>query len=98
MTKDEMISDAIKRSQKLGYWGRDYVAIYDEGNKEWSQAVAVIKKISPVHYEELKILQGRNYQAVVCRPKAVMLGGSLWVLIDKNTGEIIHSYPAALEK
>jgi hypothetical protein len=93
MTKNEMLSAAVKKAQELGYWNPSYAyeAVYDEGNKEWKQVWEPLREPDD---ETFKILQGRNYQAIWCRPKdwKNMLDGNLWVFFDTDTGEIITYY------
>ena len=60
--------------------GRDpkrFHVIYDDGNVAWRSTVKI-----PVPE-----LQGHDYQLVMYRPRAQQLGGELWVVVDRNTGD-----------
>ena len=45
-----------------------------------------IKPQPPLHIPEL---DGRDYQVVVYRRKAIMPSGDLMIFIDKNSGEVL---------
>ena len=63
---------------------------FDENNVEWNKTLDDLKTNSPDYATRFNVLTGENYQAVKIYPKEKsVLGGVLWVLIDKETKEVI---------
>ncbi len=102
LSKENILTIAISKAEEVGYKTEEMEVIYDEENRElkkhfkrtgiseYDEETSEWKPISSTTPEkEYPELIGRNYQAVYLGPKELILGGDLWVLIDKNTGEVI---------
>jgi len=74
LSKEQIIEIAKSKAEELGFNLKEMTVFYDEDNQK---------------LEEYPLLSGRDYQAVYFTPKELMLGGDLWIFIDKNTGEVI---------
>lgn len=92
LTKQQIIDIATKKA-KAEEVSLDIREIYyDLGNKAWARKLAEIKKNSPDYAKSrnyFKILDAYDYQAVLFALKPLILGGDLWVFVDKKTGEVI---------
>ena len=79
--------------------------IYDEGNAYWNSHLAEIEArrleinalrekhnldIEPQPPIRIPELEGRDYQVVICRRRAIMPSGDLVILVDRNSGEILR--------
>ncbi|MDD5561760.1 MAG: hypothetical protein PHT50_06525 [Candidatus Omnitrophica bacterium] len=59
------------------------VSAYNEKTKKWE------KDLPTVPEKEYPELKDKDYQSVYLAPKGSVMGGDLWVFVDKNTGEVI---------
>ena len=93
LTKQQIIEIANKVAKTEGVLVKKSNVCYDEGNKEWEKTYVLLERESPEDAERLKILKGRDYQAVLYTPKSpTAMGGVLWVFIDRTTGRLITLY------
>lgn len=102
LTKEQITQIAIGKAQELGYKTEDMNIIYDEGNQKikehlkrsgvstYNEETKTWEKDSPTTPEqEYPELKDKDYQSVYFGPKEMVLGGDVWVFIDRNTGEVI---------
>lgn len=90
-----IVEIASEKTKSLGYNLDELSVFYDTDNKIWIEGYGSIlaNKETPEYEKLYSILEGRNYQAVYYyhRPSKheVILGGSVWILVDKETKEVI---------
>ena len=91
LTKQEIIEVAKQVGADLELPMELITAYYDVNNIEWNNRLVKLQKLDPEDYKwTKKRLKNRLYQAVHLRPEpGKVLDGSFWILIDKNTGEVI---------
>ncbi len=94
LTEQQIIEIAINKAkpEKVNLDIRE--VYYDLGNKAWTRKLVEIKKNSPDYAKSrnyFEILDTYDYQAVLfaLKPDLNVLGGDLWVFVDKKTGEVI---------
>jgi len=90
-----IIEIANKEALKQGLKLNEYDVSLDVGNIKSKSNIASIKKDSPDFAERLKVLDGRDYQAVLYMLKnrgKYTLGGVFWVFVDIRTNEVIVYY------
>ena len=91
--KDEYVRIAKATAQKEGASLERSDIYFDENNVAWNKTLDDLKTNSPDYATRFNVLTGENYQAVKIYPKkeltGLTLGGVLWVLIDKETKEVI---------
>jgi hypothetical protein len=79
LSKEQIIKIANREAHRLGRdLARTDVA-YDDGNVGW-------KQVAPGPWPKL---EGHDYQAVVYSHLPPIPEGGLWILVDRNTGEIL---------
>ncbi len=102
LTKEQIIQIASSKAKELGYKTEKMRITYDDGNKlnkkhftregesiwnektkKWDKVLLTTVK------EEYPELNGKHYQSVYFSPKKAMLGGDLWIFVDRDTGEVI---------
>jgi len=102
LSKEQIIEIAKSKAEELGFNLRKMDIFYDEGNqklkehlkrigvsvydretKEWKPEVGTTPE------EEYPAIAGRDYQVIYFSPQELMMGGDLWIFIDRNTGEVI---------
>ena len=64
--------------------------VEDKNNERWTQSWAFTLKHNPHLSDPTK---DKDFTAVYFQPKAMQLGGDLWVLIDNVTGEVLFALP-----
>jgi hypothetical protein len=103
LTKERIIQIAISKARDLGYKTEKMNIVYDDGNKSIKEHLKHIgvstynektkkweKDLPTTPGKEYPELKGKDYQSVYFGPKGSgILGGNLWVFVDKNTGEVI---------
>ena len=89
LSKEQIIEIATKEAEKEGLNLEWRTIIYDEGNKLWEEKVKTINKEMAPRYEFLK---EENYQAVLFALKEGLIGGDIWIFIDKVSGEVLTLY------
>lgn len=104
LTQDRILSISVAKAKGLGFdtgtmditydnnneklkthLKRIGVSVYDERTKTW------VKDPPTSPEEEYPELKGKDYQAVYFGPKDTVLGGDLWIFVDKNTGEVLRT-------
>ncbi|MGD9015293.1 MAG: hypothetical protein PVI33_04655 [Candidatus Omnitrophota bacterium] len=102
LSRQEIMQIAINKAEELGYATEETVVVYDEGNLALKdcflrEGVSIydeendewVPQGSSTPEAEIPSLKNRNYQTVYFRTEELVLGGDLWILIDKDTGEVI---------
>lgn len=84
LSKDEIIEVANGAAQRHGRNLDEMRVQYDEGNLAW-------REIARDSWAEL---EGRDFQAVAYWHDPPLPEGGLWVLVDRNTGEILSTEEA----
>jgi len=84
--EQQLIIDAANAAvQEHGADLKKFYVVYDEGNALWRSSVGNI------HVPEL---DGHDYQLVIYAHRdKLQIGGDLWVLVDKNTREVLIVIP-----
>lgn len=90
----KIIEIATKKAKSDGIDLKYREVYYDVGNEAWTRKLDEIKKNSPdyaIRRNYFKILDAYDYQAVLLALKTdqLVLGGDIWVFVDKKTGEVI---------
>ena len=84
LSKEEIVKVADGAARHRG-WNPDKMHVeYDEGNTTW-------REIARASWPEL---EGRDFQAVAYWHDPPLPEGGLWVLVDRNTGEILSTEEA----
>jgi hypothetical protein len=92
------VADATARENGRDPGEERVTVFYDEGNANWKYHVAMNRKMAALerdegHEERLlkraRRLEGRDFQAVRYTYAYPRLGSDLWVLVDRNTGEVL---------
>jgi hypothetical protein len=65
--------------------------VYEEGNVEWIETLEDLRLRYPEFATQYDVLNGRDYQVVKFQLVPESLGGSVWVFVDRCTGEVIKS-------
>lgn len=90
LSKEQILEIANRKAVTEGFNLQDLDVKYDEHNKIWSEESKMFRSTSDKSpLEQLSRLETRNYQAIYYKPKELMLGGTLWVFVDRETGEVI---------
>jgi hypothetical protein len=79
LSKEQIIAATDAAVRLHGYNPKKYRVIYDEG--AWRSKITAHE------------LEGHDVQLVVYRPRAQQLGGELWVVIDRKTGDVLKFIP-----
>ena len=90
LTEEEqvIVKIATDKAVSLGYKPDELRILYDRDNKEWNGYWNDI--IAREDKDKYKNLTGRAFQAVCFYPKKKhTLGGSVWILLDKESKEVI---------
>lgn len=64
------------------------IVVYEATNKTWLEHQHLMSKLGGSN-AQLSALKDREYQAVGYFPTGPVLGGVLWVFVDRSTGEVI---------
>lgn len=84
---NQAVLEAERYVSERGYKIDGLAIIGDEQNSYWvKNELKFIKKINPVLFSKIS---ERKYYAICFAPKQPMLGGAIWVFIDKDTAELI---------
>jgi hypothetical protein len=94
LTKQQIIDIATKKAKAEEVTLDIRQVHYDVGNQAWGTKLTEIKQNSPDYAKSrdyFKILDSYDHQAVLfaLKPDANVLGGDLWVFVDKTTGNVI---------
>jgi len=81
LSKEKIIKIADRAARRHGRKPEDCIVIYDEENAYWTRNV---NARGP--WPEL---EGHDYQAVIYNYRVPRPSGSLWVLVDRNTGNVL---------
>ena len=92
LSEDEIIAIASKRALAEGFNPTEMDVVYDADNTMWKELERSGHISDPDTARALHSLKNRSYQAVRYMPKKLMLGGALWVFVDKYNGEVIALY------
>ncbi len=94
LTKEQILKIANKEAKRLYFSPDKSEVLYDVGREKWQENLKVMEKIAPGWSKDFEILNDRNYVIVLYRPKDPgVMGGVLWLFIDRKTGEIITYLP-----
>ena len=85
-TRSEIFTIADAKAKELGYDIEQMSVSFDTYNSEWNDYLKFLGKTDRDIDERLN----QPYLAVYYAPLKMMLGGDLWVFIDRNTGEPIY--------
>lgn len=93
LDKEKIIAIANKEWEARGHDVNESIVYYDTNNKLWNEELFRLQKESTDYAKRFKILNKRDYQVVRYELKQedghIVLGGVLWVFVDKKTGEVI---------
>ena len=65
---------------------------YDENNSEWEKTLKIIRREDKDFSKFFdKVVSRKNYQALRYSPTPKIMAAELWLLIDRNTGEILFA-------
>lgn len=88
----QILEVASNKVVSLGYKLNELTFEYDRDNKRWLEGYGLflVNKNGSESDEIYESLKDHNYQAIYFYPKKqLILGGSVWVLIDKDTKQVI---------
>jgi hypothetical protein len=92
LSKEQIIAIANVEARRHGWNPERWVTIYDRENAEWESVLSLFRAppppIKPVPPPAQ--LEGRDYQVVIYRRQDVALSGDLFILVDRNTGEVLY--------
>ena len=89
LTDKEILKIANEQAKAEGLTPKEYKVYYDKGNVESGGKMAYVGDYSGVA-ERFGFLKGRDYQAVVYKPRNRRSKASVYTfLIDKKTGQVI---------
>jgi hypothetical protein len=83
---------ATQKALEEGVDVADSDILYDEGNSEWTEYHQTNRSAASRIADVLHAVANSDYQAIRFSPKTPMLGGVLWVFLERNTGDIITWY------
>jgi hypothetical protein len=81
LSKEQIIEIANRAARRHGCNPEEMDVIYDEGNAGW-------RSIAVGPWPEL---EGHDFQAVVYWHRPPIPEGGLWVLVDRNTGQVLSA-------
>lgn len=81
LSKEQIIEIANRAARQRGRDPERCVIGYDEGNVFW-------RKVARGPWHEL---EGHDFQAVGYDYREPIASGTLWVLVDRNTGEVLSA-------
>lgn len=98
LTKEQIITKAKEAAILYDdYPMEGTVILYDTHSTEWKkqfkQKALEQPNFSSINERMHKELEGKNYQAVCISNPDWLLAGSVWVYIDKSSGEVIQFLP-----
>ena len=81
---------ALDYAKLKGFSILDKEVIFDTNNIEWDKALSYYKNANPKFANQYSDLTDKEIQSIKIFPNnKATLGGVVWVLIDKNTKEVI---------
>ena len=90
LTKEKILKIANKEAKTFDFTLDESEVLYDVDRAEWRENLKFMAESDPNWPREYDLLNGRDYVIVLYRPKkTTVLGGVLWLFIDKKTGEVI---------
>jgi hypothetical protein len=90
LTREKIIDIANREVISRGLQLDDKEIYYDIDNVKWKDMLSYLRENSPDFAKRYEVLEGRYYQAIVYSPKDKhVIGGVLWVFVDRKTGEVI---------
>ena len=91
LSHQQIVEIANQQAVSEGFNPAEMDVLCESGNRTWRRVLR-LSRTDPGKAKHFSVLDGRNYQAVRYSPKQVMLGGVLWVFVDRHTGEVITWY------
>jgi len=79
LSKEQVIKVANNAARRHGQTPEKMHVEYDEGNSHW-------RDVARGPWPEL---EGRDFQAVIYWHQPPIPEGGLWILIDRNSGEVL---------
>lgn len=89
ITKEHAIEIADREAMRLGYDTKVMNMEIDEQNTKWSTYILSTPSALEGARELKDALKKRKYWAVYYGPKGLVLGGDIFIFIDRDTGEIL---------
>ncbi len=90
LSKEQILNAANEAAQSSDLYIDGMAPYYDVDNEQWMNALSQGKKQDADGVKEWEgLIAGRCYQAVHYKAEKEMIDGAFWVLVDKETGEII---------
>jgi len=90
--RTRIIEVASALAEQEGFNPQEMNVLYDEGNTKWDEVRTLIEKSSGKNETAFSVLDGKNYQAVRFAPRREMLGGVLWVFVDRDNLQVISFF------
>ena len=90
LSKEGIVKVAAAKASEEGVNLNEVSVLYDTDNVRWDKVSRTLS--TPETKRHLDVLRRRDFQAVAFTPRRRMLGGVLWVFIDRQTGRVITWY------
>ncbi len=93
LTKQQILS--VANAETVSHGGlplEEYSVYYDTNNEKWEKVLSSLREESPDYAVRFEVLKDHDYQAVLYDVDKYVLGGVLWVFVDRNTGKVITVY------
>ncbi len=93
-TRSEILAVADAEAKRLNYDVEQKSVSFSKDNREWQQYLNDAEAKNAGYGKVRKTLQNREFWAVRYEDIGTpTLGGELWVLVDRETGEVINTVP-----